>query len=305
MLRAIGAEVVVAGENFRFGRAAAGDARAARAARLRRPDGADGGRRLLDRDPRLVRGGRRRRGRRDCSAGRPSSRGPSSLGDAAAGRSATRPRTSRSRPSCSCPRYGIYAGVGARPPRRDLDRREPALRRRRAADRAVPARLRGRPLRPAARRRALAAPARRAGVRERGRAVAQIARDVEATRVDATPFLTARNPAVPARQQSSATSGTQVSAKSGVFSHVRFAFGRRSPLLTVVESVRLPRMRLRVRESRPAAARSGRTRAVRTAATWAGCRRASVAAFTRSGCRATPTRITCRARRLTTLTPPK
>ena len=49
----------------------------------------------------------------------------------------------------------------------DLDRHEPPLRRRGAADRAVPARLRGRSLRPAADRRAVEAAAGRAGVRER------------------------------------------------------------------------------------------------------------------------------------------
>ena len=55
----------------------------------------------------------------------------------------------------------------ARPSRRDLDRHESALRGRGAPDRAVPARLRRRPLRPPPRRRALGAPPRRAGLRER------------------------------------------------------------------------------------------------------------------------------------------
>ena len=46
------------------------------------------------------------------------------------------------------PRVRHLRGRRARAPRRGLDRRQPALRRRRAADRGVPARLRGRPLRP-------------------------------------------------------------------------------------------------------------------------------------------------------------
>ena len=95
-------------------------------------------------------------------------------------------------PALLVPRYGIYAGAAraarARPavPSGDLDRHESPLRRQRAPDRAAPARLRGRPLRPAARGRAVGAAARRAGVRERGELVAQIARDVERAR--APPF---------------------------------------------------------------------------------------------------------------------
>ena len=70
-------------------------------------------------------------------------------------------------PTLLVPRYGIYAGASPRAPGCDLDRHESALRRRGAPDRAVPARLRGRPLRPAAARRALGAAAGRAGLRER------------------------------------------------------------------------------------------------------------------------------------------
>ena len=63
------------------------------------------------------------------------------------------------------PAFGIYAGAALDQPRGDVDRRQPALRRRRAEGRGVPARLRRRPLRRAPRRRALGAPPRRGGVR--------------------------------------------------------------------------------------------------------------------------------------------
>ena len=71
---------------------------------------------------------------------------------------------------------------GPRPPRRRLDRHEPALRRQRTARRGVPARLLGRPLRQAARRRALEPPPRRARLRQRGRARRPDRPDVELTR---------------------------------------------------------------------------------------------------------------------------
>ena len=64
---------------------------------------------------------------------------------------------------------GRRARLDLTPSRGDLDRHESALRRRGAADRAAPARLRGRPLRPPARGRAVGAPARRAGVRDASR----------------------------------------------------------------------------------------------------------------------------------------
>ena len=64
-------------------------------------------------------------------------------------------------PRLACPSLRDLRRLGARAPRRDLDRDEPALRRPRAPDRAVPARLRGRSLRQAARRRGVGAAARR------------------------------------------------------------------------------------------------------------------------------------------------
>ena len=64
-------------------------------------------------------------------------------------------------PRLACPCLRDLRRLGARAPRCDLDRDEPALRRPRAADRAVPARLRGRSLRQAAHRRGVGAAARR------------------------------------------------------------------------------------------------------------------------------------------------
>ena len=75
----------------------------------------------------------------------------------------------RRRPAPARARVRDLRGRRGGAPRGDLDRHEPALRRRRAAGRGVPARLRGRPLRQAARAPALASPARRARLRERGR----------------------------------------------------------------------------------------------------------------------------------------
>ena len=161
------AAVVVAGADFRFGRRRRGDLELLERLGFEVLRRAAARGRLLDRDPPLAARGRRDDGRADARPARRSSTGSSSAATSAAARSATRRRTSRSSRRCSCPRYGIYAGRGARPPGRDLDRHESALRRRGAADRAVPARLRRRSLRPAARRRAVGAAPRRAGVRER------------------------------------------------------------------------------------------------------------------------------------------
>ena len=68
-------------------------------------------------------------------------------------------------PDLLVPALGIYAGCDARPPDRDLDRHESALRRHGAPGRGPPARLRRRPLRPAARLRALGAAAGRGRLR--------------------------------------------------------------------------------------------------------------------------------------------
>ena len=110
-LAAIGAELVVAGEDFRFGRGRRGDL-----ALLERLgfDGASSPARrgrLLDRDPR----GSSAPARSAAAAallGRPVEvEGSSSRATRAAARSASRPRTSRADPACSCPRFGIYAGA--------------------------------------------------------------------------------------------------------------------------------------------------------------------------------------------------
>ena len=107
---------------------------------------------------------------RGCSGGPARSRASSSSGDARGGTLGFPTANLRVEQCLLVPRVRHLRGCGARPSRRGLDRRQPALRRRRAARRGVPARLRGRPLRAAARRRAVGAPPRRGGVRERGRA---------------------------------------------------------------------------------------------------------------------------------------
>ena len=91
-------------------------------------------------------------------------------------------------PRLACPCLRDLRRLGARAPRCDLDRDEPALRRPGAPDRAVPARLRGRSLRQAAHRRGVGAAARRRRCsRPRRSSIAQIGRDVEATRAATRP----------------------------------------------------------------------------------------------------------------------
>ena len=119
--------------------------------------------RLVDADPRSsLADGRRPRRRR---AARPAGRGRGHVvsGDARGGTLGFPTANLRTEPTLLVPALRHLRRRGARPPRRDLDRRQPALRRRRAPDRGVPARLRRRPLRPAARRRALGAAPRRGG----------------------------------------------------------------------------------------------------------------------------------------------
>ena len=166
-LEAIGAESSSRGAASASAGGRGGDLALLERLGLRTPVVAAGRGRLVD-----ARSGgcsRRRRARRGALLGRPAEvEGIVVAATRAAARSGSRPRISASSGTCSCRAFGIYAGLRARPSRRDLDRRQPALRRRRAARRGVPARLRGRPLRAAARRRALAAAPRRGGVRERG-----------------------------------------------------------------------------------------------------------------------------------------
>ena len=144
-------DVVVAGEDFRFGRKRRGDLellrslghevrvvpRLAGVLVVRDQASAPRGRRARRRQPPGASAGARRRRR----ARRPARRHAR----------LSRPPTSRSTRACSCratastraPRAVRTAAV----PRGDVDRHEPALRRPGAADRAVPARLRGRPVR--------------------------------------------------------------------------------------------------------------------------------------------------------------
>ena len=110
VLRPLGTEVVVAGANFRFGRGRAGDlellrglgfdARPCRSSRASlRPGSA------------TCSAPARSTGRRGCSGGRPRWSEPSWQATRAAARSASRPRTCGRSPACSCPGYGIYAGA--------------------------------------------------------------------------------------------------------------------------------------------------------------------------------------------------
>ena len=77
VLRPIGTEVVVAGENFRFGRARVGQPRPALDARLRRPPGSPRRARLVQPAPASA---ARRRDRACCSAARPAARGGGNRG---------------------------------------------------------------------------------------------------------------------------------------------------------------------------------------------------------------------------------
>ena len=115
----------------------------------------------------------RGRGRRGCTAARApvrARRRPSSRATSAEGRSASRRRTCGSTPELLVPRVRDLRGRGRRPPGRGLDRRQPALRRLRAADRGLPARLARATSTANGSCSSSGAAARRAGVRERGRA---------------------------------------------------------------------------------------------------------------------------------------
>ena len=93
-------------------------------------------------DPEPAAGGRRRGAAR--LLGRPAEiDGTVVLGDQRGGTLGYPTANLAVAPELLVPAYGIYAGCCAWPPRRDLDRRQPALRRRRAADRAASPRLRG------------------------------------------------------------------------------------------------------------------------------------------------------------------
>ena len=178
-LLAIGTEIVVAGDGFRFGRGAAATSRLLRALGL---------------DARGCRSSTASRRRRSasslhagevaaaagCSAGRSRSRGSSSTATSAAAALGFPTANLESRPTCSCPRTGSTrapSATGGRRSRSASTRTTAA----RAAGRGVPARRVGRPLRPAPRARALAAPARRARLRERAGAGRPDRPDVEQT----------------------------------------------------------------------------------------------------------------------------
>ena len=158
---AIGTRVVVAGDGVPLRARRGGDLGAARAARVRRA--ARRARRRASRR-RAIRAAAPR-GRRRAAApllGRPPEVDGIVVGGDQRGGTLGFPTANlASPPGLLVLRYGIYAGR-RRDTGGDLDRRQPALRRHRAADRGVPARLRRRSLRRAARRRALAAAARRA-----------------------------------------------------------------------------------------------------------------------------------------------
>ena len=98
-LRAIGAELVVAGEDFRFGVRRSGDLALLERLGFDVVVAARGRGRVVDRDPSGARRGRRRRRGRDARQARSSSTESSSPDTSAAGRSDTRPRTSCSSPT--------------------------------------------------------------------------------------------------------------------------------------------------------------------------------------------------------------
>jgi cytidyltransferase-like protein len=161
MLRPIGAEIVVAGESFRFGRARSGDPAllsqlgfdtrvvpavagisSTRVRQLLREGQVDEAARLLGRAPEVD-------------------------GVVVAGDARLPDGESASRSGAPRPEVRDLRRTGGRAPRRGVDRREPALQRHRAPRGGVPPRLRGRPLRRATSRRAVGATSRRARVRER------------------------------------------------------------------------------------------------------------------------------------------
>ena len=161
------AEVVVAGDGFRFGparRATSRSSHGSASTRVMCSSSRTSPRRAI-RAPRSQAGDVA--GRRGCSGGRLEVEGWSSSGDRRGVGSASRPRTSSVPAGLLVPADGIYAGEAAdtRAASRSAPIRTTAAR---SGASSVPARLRGRPLRTAARRRALGAPARRGGVRVRG-----------------------------------------------------------------------------------------------------------------------------------------
>ena len=111
VLGAIGAEIVVGGEGFRFGRGQEGDCDLLRSLGLDAREVPLVARRLVDAHPRARDGRRNARPRRSCSAARSRSTASSSAATIAAERSASRPRTSGSSPTLLVPAYGIYAGA--------------------------------------------------------------------------------------------------------------------------------------------------------------------------------------------------
>ena len=162
--------------------AAAGRPRPAATTGLRDPRGAAGTGCLLVGDPPRPARGRRRSPRRRCSGGRTSSTASSSAATSAAARSATRRRTSRSSRTWSCPPSGSTPAAALGHRAAALDRYEPALRRHGAPDRALPARLRGRSVRQRLVVEVWERLRDEAAFVSEDELVAQIGRDVEATR---------------------------------------------------------------------------------------------------------------------------
>ena len=166
-LEALGAEMVVAGEGFRFGRLSGGDLDTIRQLGIAAQavpilDGVSSTRiRSLA-----------QAGDVDQAAGllgRPFELdGTVVTGDQRGGTLGFPTANLRVAPELLVPAFGIYAGAVGDRRAAGLDRRQSALRRLRAAHRGVPARLAGRPLRQPPRARALAAAARRAGLRVGG-----------------------------------------------------------------------------------------------------------------------------------------
>ena len=272
VLRAIGAEVVAAGDGVPLRPRAQRRPRPARAARLRRPPRPARRERLVEPHPAPAPGGRRRA----CgAAARTAARGG---GDVVARRPARRdarlPDREPRRPAdLLVPPFGIYAGaalghraaisIGTNPHYGGMERRVEAL----------PARLRGRPLRRAARRLAVAAAARRGGLRLGGRA---------------RRGHRGRRPHGPAAARPTRLTSPQVSPEWGIFAGMeavqpgspRSKFSTRCAVSNAARSTRSRRREARSRRTPAARVRLRRLDSGQRpggAASWAPLRRGSAA----------------------------
>ena len=110
-LRAIGAEAVAAGADFRFGSRRRGDLELLERLGFEILEVDAGARRLVVRDSPCAARGRRRRGRGDARAARTSSTAIVVAGDQRGGTLGYPTANLALEPHLACPRYGIYAGA--------------------------------------------------------------------------------------------------------------------------------------------------------------------------------------------------